>query len=140
MHLRDLPAATASHFYKLSATVKCDLVLQRQAKLMSMFLPNRLINTAATFTLALNVVGGAGNPACDILEIAVDGIYLSRGRKHRLGRSFLSQSARMGLLIFYNKPGEYYVSLHIGFGFLKHLYLLQNSIDSFSRPTIVKLF
>jgi len=104
-----------------------------------MFLSNRLINTAATLTLGLNVVDGAGKPACDILEIAVDGIYLNRGRRQRLGRSFLSQSARMDWLIVCNEPGEYYVSLHIGFGFHKHLYLHQNSIDSFSRPTIVKL-
>ena len=29
--------------------------------------------------LALIVVDRAGKPACDILEIAVDGIYLDRG-------------------------------------------------------------
>jgi len=106
---------------------------------MSMFLSNRLINTAATLTLGLNVVDGAGKPACDIREIAVDGIYLNRGRRQRLGRSFLSQSSRMDWLIVCNKPGEYYVSLHIGFDFLKHLYFHQNSIDWFSRPTLVKL-
>jgi len=90
--------------------------------------------------LALNVVDGAGNPACDILEIAVDGIYLNRGRRQRLGRSFISPSSRVDWLIVCNKRGEYYVSLHIGFGFNKHLYSHQNSIDSFSRPTIVKFF
>jgi len=107
---------------------------------MSIFLSNRLINTAALLTLALNVVDGTGKPACDILEIAVDGIYLDRGKPPRLGRSFLPQSSRMDWLIVCNKPGKYYVSLEIGFGFLKHLCLHQNSVNSFSRSTIVKLF
>jgi len=70
----------------------------------------------------------------------VDGIYLNRGRRQRLGRSFISPSSRVDWLIVCNKPGEYHVSLHLGFGFIKHLYLHQISIDSFSRPTIVKLF
>jgi len=110
-----------------------------QAKLMSMFLSNRLINTAGTLMLALNVVDGAGNAACNIREIAVDGIYLNRGRRQRLGRSFISPSSRMDWLIVCNKPEEYNVSLHIGFSFPKHLYLHQSGIDSFSRPTIVNL-
>jgi len=62
---------------------------------MSMFLSNRLINTEATLTLGLNLVNGAGKPACDILEIAVDGIYLDCGKPPRRGRSFLAQSPRI---------------------------------------------
>ena len=52
-----------------------------------------------------------GHSSCDILEIAVDGIYLDRGTPPRLGRSFLIPGTRMDWLIVCNSPGEYYVSL-----------------------------
>ena len=81
------------------------------------FYGNRLVNGAATLNLALSVVDGAGKPACDILEIAVDGIYLDRGRRQRLGRSFLMTSTRIDWLIVCNKPGEYYVSLQNSLSF-----------------------
>jgi len=77
---------------------------------MFMFSSNRLLNTGSSGTLALNVVDGAGKPACDILEIAVDGIYLNFGKPSRLGRSFLVPGSRMDWLIVCNYPGTYYVS------------------------------
>jgi len=83
-----------------------------------MFLSNRLLNTASRRNLALSVVDGAGKPACDILEIATDGIYLDRGRRPRLGRSFLVASARLDWLIVCNNRGEYYVSLQKNLVFL----------------------
>jgi len=61
--------------------------------------------------LALNVVDGNGGSPCNILEIAVDGVYLDRGVPPRVGRSFLVPSSRMDWLIVCNSPGEYYVSL-----------------------------
>ena len=80
------------------------------SKLMVMFLSNRLLNSGSRSNLALNVVDGAGNPACDILEIAVDGIYLNFGKPPRLGRSFIVPGSRMDWLIVCNNPGTYYVS------------------------------
>jgi len=59
-------------------------------------------------------VDGNGNSACDILEIAVDGIYLDRGIPPKLGRSFLVSSARIDWLIVCNNPGAYYVSFQNG--------------------------
>jgi len=78
---------------------------------MPMFFFNRLLNAGGQLNLALNVVDGSGNVACDILEIAVDGMYLDQGKPPRLGRSFLVPSARTDWLIVCNNPGEYYVSL-----------------------------
>jgi len=80
------------------------------SKLMFMFLSNRLLNAGSRSNLALNVVDGAGNPACDILEIAVDGIYLNCGKPPRLGRSFIVTGSRIDWLIVCNNPGTYYVS------------------------------
>ena len=80
-------------------------------KLMSVIFSNRLLNAGSQLNLALDVVDDNGNSACDILEIAVDGIYLDRGTPPRLGRSFLVPSSRMDWLIVCNNPGEYYVSL-----------------------------
>jgi len=76
-----------------------------------MFFSNRLLNAGSQLHLALNVVDDRGNSSCDILEIAVDGIYLDRGTPPRLGRSFLVPSSRMDWLIVCNNPGVYYVSL-----------------------------
>jgi len=87
------------------------LSYQFKSKLMSMVVSNRLLNAGSRHNLALHVVDGSGNCACDILEIAVNGIYLDRGKPPRLGRSFLAASTRIDWLIVCNNPGQYYVSL-----------------------------
>jgi len=73
-----------------------------------------MLNAGTFDNLALNVVDSSGNSACDILEIAVDGIYLDYCRPPRLGRSFLAAGSRMDWLIVCNNPGEYNVSLKNG--------------------------
>ena len=90
----------------------------QKSKFINIFFSNRLLSAGSKLNLALSVVDGNGKSACDILEIAVDGIYLDRGTPPRLGRSFLFSSARTDWLIVCETPGEYYVSLQTIFYFI----------------------
>ena len=119
------------------------LSYQFKSKLMSMFVSDRLLNAGSRHNLALHVVDGSGNRACDILEIAVDGIYLDRGKPPRLGRSFLAASTRIDWLIVCNNPGQYYVSFKIFWfssGYLVHLHFHPNAMPVSAWSSVAESF
>ena len=47
--------------------------------------------------------------SCEVWEIALDGMYLNKPRKPKLGRSFLTSSARVEWIVVCHKSGVYKV-------------------------------
>lgn len=73
----------------------------------------RMINAGGSkgFSVVITDVNGrTPTSSCQVWEIATDGMYLNAARKPRLGRSFLTPSARVDWIVSCNVPGTYQVN------------------------------
>lgn len=71
----------------------------------------RMVNAGADASLELFITDSNGTQAseCDILEIALDGIYLPAPRPMHEGQSLLVPGNRVDWLVKCNVPGIYQV-------------------------------
>ena len=71
-----------------------------------------MVNAGGTATLELLITDqNSLEPAtgCEFWEISVDGIYLNKTRKPRLGKSFIPLGGRRDWIVQCNKEGTYEV-------------------------------
>jgi len=71
-----------------------------------------MVNAAGSKSLELLITKeNSSTPAdaCEVREIAFDGIYLNETRSPRLGKTFLVPSSKADWIVVCNKPGRYEV-------------------------------
>ena len=71
-----------------------------------------MVNTAGSKTLELliaEVNSRVPTSACEVWEIAFDGMYLNNARTPRLGKTFLVPAAKADWIVVCNQPGTYEV-------------------------------
>ena len=96
-------------------TSLCTLSIQKKKKSNLFFndvsatIFSRLLNAGGLHSLALQIVATSGISACDVREIAIDGIYLEEPRRPRLGRSLLVSAGRVDWVVRCSNPGTYQV-------------------------------
>ena len=79
-----------------------------------------MVNAAGSKALELlisEVNDNNSTDACQVWEIALDGIYLNQPRIPRLGKILLVPSSRADLVVVCNRPGTYEVGFKTN-GFL----------------------
>lgn len=71
----------------------------------------RMVNAGGEYTLELYITDFAGKPTsnCEILEIALDGVYLAYPRRLQHGQTILLPGARVDWLLKCSVPGTYKV-------------------------------
>ena len=74
---------------------------------------SRMINAGGSKNLQVVITdlnGRIQTNSCDVWEIAIDGMYLNEPRKPKLGRSFITSSARVEWIVVCHNPGVYKVT------------------------------
>jgi len=74
----------------------------------------RIVNAAGSKSLELVITEEYSKTpaeACQVWEIAIDGIYLNEPRTLRLGKTFLIPACKVDWIVVCNRPGRYKVSI-----------------------------
>ena len=90
---------------------------------------HRFVNAAGVQALALQIVGTNDSEKCEVMEVAIDGIYLDKPRLLPFGRSLLISATRLDWIVLCNVPGFYEVKSRITSYFFVFLFLVLASFS-----------